>query len=637
MSISFYNGMSGAKIFEEAIDIWGDNIANINTVGFKENIPEFATIFSSALSSSAVTSDMGMQNTIQSTAMDTSMGALKKTDNPFDLAIGGKGWFKVSYNKEEYYTKNGTFTRDKDGYLVNDSGAYLLVANAGNIIKTKNGYEINRNIDTHNLITTKKLSPISLPNNLILPALPTKNVKISLNLNSSDKINSTSPAKESNDFSALYNQYGEDMKIRDNQSFVIGYGDNVSFDGRIGYEICIDNDTLDGKNVNFDFSVNGKHITLTLPDGSTKTDIQNALKEKLDNLKIENEITQNGIKIYNKDELIIKSNTPLVKNVSAKKVIYKSTPKKENEFNTIKSFEDIIKNLAQNVYKNADISFDKNGQFVIVNNSKNQTINSFILKTDNSNENLYKAFYPLFNKILPQTSAKSIKLQINNQKIGGSIYTNEGKDILTFDFSKQKVLPSKTIWNLNTIIKDEYGNIIDTKTFPLEFNEDGFLLTPKKITINTPQNIDIDLSAVTSFEKVNSKINYTFSQDGEEKGYLTSYQIEEDGTINAYFSNNKSVSVGAIPLFNFKNEQGLLNIGKSLFQETQNSSKGEIVIKNNEYIPTAKIKSGFLETSNVNMTKAMTELLVNQKAFASAAKTVTTSDEMIKKAIDMKR
>ncbi len=382
MSISFYNGISGAKIHEQAIDIWGDNIANINTIGFKENIPEFSTIFSSIMSSSAVTSDVGMQSTLQSTAIDTSMGGLKKTDNPFDLAIGGKGWFKVSYNNQEYYTKNGSFTKDKDGYLVNDSGAYLLVANAENIIKTKDGYKINPNIDTKNLITTKNLSPISLPDNLILPSIPTKNVKISLNLNNSDKINTTAPAKENSDFSALYDQYGEDMKIRDNQSFIIGYGDNVSFDGRIGYEICINNDTLDSKDVNYNFSVNGKNINLTLPDGSTKEEIQNALKEKLDNLGIENEITQNGIKIYNKDKLIIKSNTPLVKNVSAEKLVYKSTPTKENEFNTIKSFEDIIKTLANNVYSNIDISFN-NGRFSIINNSQNQPINSFILKTDN--------------------------------------------------------------------------------------------------------------------------------------------------------------------------------------------------------------------------------------------------------------
>jgi len=640
MTTSFYNGVLAFKTYQSAIDVWGNNISNVNTPAFKENIPEFSTLFSTSYENSIVSSDMGFSSILHSTAKNTSLGSLIKTDNQFDLAITGKGWFKVNYNNQEYYTRNGSFKRDKDGFLVNDNGAYLMVANANNIIKTNNGYQINKNINTDNLITTATLSPISLPNDLIIPATPTQNVKLSLNLNNGDTIDSTAPAKETTDFSALYNKENQDIKVRNGDSFIVGYGDNITYNGNLEYEICIEDDKIDGNDVNYDFSVNGKNIQLTLPDGSTKEEIQNALKQALDDNNIRNEITSNGIKILDSEKIIISSNNSLVNNVAAAKLTYKSTPSNQFEFDTISSFENIIQNLAQNVYgNNISISFDNNtGQIVATNNSTTDNINAFLLKDENTNENLYTSLYPLFNTILPNTTAKSENLKINSQTIEGNIYSANGdKDTLSFTFSKQKVLTNSTIWNLEIISKDENENILETKNYTLTFDENGLLTSSKNLTINSPQNINIDISQVTSYEKVDNQISYSFSQDGISEGYLTSYQIDELGRIIANFSNSQSSVLAQIPLFNFKNEQGLESIGNNLFKETSNSSKGEILTKNGEYIPTAKIKSHYLESSNVNFSQAMTELIVNQKAFSATAKTVTTSDEMIQKAINMKK
>ena len=636
MNYSFYNSILGAKSFQSGIDIWGDNIANINTTGYKENLPEFSTLFANTISTTSVNSDIGFGSRLSATAMDTSIGSLKATDNPFDLAIAGDGWFKVSYNGKEYYTRDGAFTQNANGYLVNN-GAYLLVANANNIEKTSQGYIINRNIDTNNLVSkTTTLTPISLLNDLTLPALPTKNVKIAFNLNDSDIITSTAPATINSDFSALYNKENEDLKVRNGDSFVISYGGNVSYDGRINYEICINNDEVDGEDVNYNFSVNGENINITLPDGSTKEEIQNALKQALDEKGIDNQITNNGIVISNPNTLIITSNTPLVKNISAAKLTYKSNPINDNEFNTIESFDNKIETLLHNVYENATVSFDANSGQIVINNPSNEIIYSKIYKTDNTNENLYKTLYPLFNNILPQTTAKSSNMKINQQKIEGKIYSND-EETLSLTFSKQKVLSSSTLWDLKVNVKNNNEDIANNN-YTLEFNENGILTSPTSITINAPQEINIDLSKITSYQKTNSGVNFSFYQDGIEKGFLKNYSIDENGNIIANFSNNQSSIIAQIPIIHFKNEQGLESIGNNLYQETSNSGKG-LILKDADgnYIQTSKIKSSYLETSNVNMTTAMTELIFNQKAFSAAAKTITTSDEMVKKAIEMKR
>jgi len=108
--------------------------------------------------------------------------------------------------------------------------------------------------------------------------------------------------------------------------------------------------------------------------------------------------------------------------------------------------------------------------------------------------------------------------------------------------------------------------------------------------------------------------------------------------IIANFSNGKNGVIGAIPIFHFQNEQGLDNIGGQNFIETQNSGKA-FTYKDNSgnYIIGGRIKNYALETSNVKLSTALTELIIMQKAFDANSKSITTSDEMIKKAIDMKR
>ncbi|WP_024789439.1 flagellar hook-basal body complex protein [Lebetimonas sp. JH292] len=172
MTRSFFNGISGMKSFQTGIDIWGNNISNINTVGYKETNPEFSSIFSQTLKNSPIFSDVGLGSRLDANAINLSQGSFIDSDNPFDIALGGKGWIAVKKGDDTYYTRNGSFKRDANGYLVDDNGDYLLVANANNIKNNNGSYEINQNIPTDNLINNP-LSPISLPNSMILPAIAT--------------------------------------------------------------------------------------------------------------------------------------------------------------------------------------------------------------------------------------------------------------------------------------------------------------------------------------------------------------------------------------------------------------------------------------------------------------------------------
>jgi len=115
MTQGYYTGLSGIMSHQYGLDIVSDNIANVNTVGFRGVTSEFAELFSNVVSSAGNTptsNDIGTGSRLQATGMITQSGSLLPTDRFSDLAIGGNGWFGVMANNNTYYTRAGNFTFD---------------------------------------------------------------------------------------------------------------------------------------------------------------------------------------------------------------------------------------------------------------------------------------------------------------------------------------------------------------------------------------------------------------------------------------------------------------------------------------------------------------------------------------------
>jgi flagellar hook protein FlgE len=637
MTTSFYNSITGLKSFQTGIDIWSHNISNINNYGYKENIPEFDTLFSQTLNTSPISSDIGMGSFTVSSAINLSQGSLISTDNKLDLAIEGEGWFQVSKNNQNYFTRTGSFSKDANGDIVLDDGSFLLGMMAGNLIQTDNGYKVDTTVNTDNLALTKPLGKINLPTDILLPAIATTQVSLSTNLDNDYLISKTAPATKDIDFSALYSQDKTFLNITPNTSLVCGFGDNsINYSkGLLSTEICINNDKLDGNNLKYDFYINQNHITLTLPDGATKSEIQNALSNELNKLNIQNTISSNGIVIYNPKKIVISSNNNLVKNSSTAILTYNSTD--EYGFNTIDEFIKDIQSLANNVSSSIRITLN-NGK-IEINNLSNQDTQTTILKTETTPENLFNNLANLNAPLIANNKISSNKFLTNTQTFSGDLITaNSDKDTLSFKFTKTKVTNEYSIWKAQISVLDESSNTISTSNCNLIFSPDGTLLKPKKITINSPQQTTINLN-LTAYTKINPaySINYGYTQNGMLKSNLQNYNIDTNGNINAIFQNGKNITIAQIPIYHFQNDQGLERVNGNLFKETLNSNKPILYQNNGEYLSNSKVLENKLESSNVNFAQAMTELIITQKAFSSSAKTITTSDQMIQRAIDMKK
>ncbi|WP_139488982.1 flagellar basal body rod protein FlgG [Brevibacillus dissolubilis] len=136
---SMYSGISGMKGFQTKLDVIGNNIANVNTVGFKKSRVMFQDILNQNISgASAPTGDgIGGVNPkqvglgVQTASIDVvhSPGSPMTTNLISDLSIEGDGFFIVSPSQDgeaRYLTRAGNFTRDADGFLVNAQGMYVL-------------------------------------------------------------------------------------------------------------------------------------------------------------------------------------------------------------------------------------------------------------------------------------------------------------------------------------------------------------------------------------------------------------------------------------------------------------------------------------------------------------------------------
>lgn len=134
MSSSLLAGVSGLTANQEMLDVVGNNLANLNTTGFKSQTPLFSDLLYQTLSPASASSNGSGTNPIQvgfgtqTSSIETNFtqGALTTTGNPLDAAIQGQGFFVANNGTQDLYTRAGAFGIDASGYLVDPATGYMI-------------------------------------------------------------------------------------------------------------------------------------------------------------------------------------------------------------------------------------------------------------------------------------------------------------------------------------------------------------------------------------------------------------------------------------------------------------------------------------------------------------------------------
>jgi flagellar hook protein FlgE len=121
LSSALFSGTSGLTAMGDTMQIIGDNIANVNTIGFKSSKADFQDLLSQSLSTMSGTTQIGSGAAIGNVSASFKQGSFQTTGNATDLAIGGSGFFilREESGLNQFYSRAGNFRFDKDGNLVN--------------------------------------------------------------------------------------------------------------------------------------------------------------------------------------------------------------------------------------------------------------------------------------------------------------------------------------------------------------------------------------------------------------------------------------------------------------------------------------------------------------------------------------
>jgi len=206
------------------------------------------------------------------------------------------------------------------------------------------------------------------------------------------------------------------------------------------------------------------------------------------------------------------------------------------------------------------------------------------------------------------------------------------------------------VWNAKAVVTDQNKNPISSKEGQISFNSRGAIIANTLTSIdNNGAETELNFGTFYDPTKPNSGFDGLVSlngfvservttKDGHKQGNVLDYGIDAKGTIIANFDNGQTLPISRIAIYNFKNDEGLEQSNPIYFKETANSGKARFYTdKDGNYLQGSSISNNKLEMSNVDLSSALTELLIIQKAFDASAKSITTSDQLIQNAINMKK
>lgn len=760
---SLYSGISGIKTHQVGIDVTSNNIANINTTGFRANTPEFKSLFSTNLnyvnSNSPVANDYNYGVTLGSNAINTNDGTYVSADGDFNVAYSGKGWFVVGLNKngefdinnpnynvkQNYFTRDGSFSLDGEGYLVNSSGYYMYGINLGKIAADGTLTGTNNLQQDYANLGGSVLEPIQIPKELHYQPTLTTEVNLAVNLNRTQNAKGITALQDINGNFSMQKFLAQDINsLMDSSGKLL--------------------DAKNYKDITFSIEQNGVTTNHTFTYGDTGANGFKSVGELIDLIK-----EQTGLDLALKlDEngnpsdcsLYLSNNSMQNVNVSISGRLAEKLGLSTNNEILDSAFTSQIKTFEENaVYQNGDyvnyqgMIFQKNGEgealgnpidnpesWNLVDSTKVPTYqeNQEYLEGDfivyegrvyqRSAEEIIMVEDPETGELVPQNPAEDTQAWIevgentkgmiaeyqagNNyqenamvtlngilyQKVNGAGNTNPSEDssgwrILMSDsldstqlnvptyetntevysdtgekfiLKNQYILieqgdqtatpPINERWEVRSAIYDSTGKTMISQNpvlSEISFNADGSAnATPFAVEFQGG-SIQVNL-AQSDDGKSSSNFAYTDSalksatQDGTESGIMDDIVINEDGIILVNFTNGKVEPIGRIGIAAFVNDQGLSKVGGNLFEMNAMTINGETSVVSGppllawEETGTASLKYGqvldhMLETSNVDTGTALTDLIVYQRGYQMSAKSITTADQLMQEAIQLKR
>jgi flagellar hook protein FlgE len=225
--------------------------------------------------------------------------------------------------------------------------------------------------------------------------------------------------------------------------------------------------------------------------------------------------------------------------------------------------------------------------------------------------------------------------QTYNQSTSTSVYDSLGNQYSATFYFTQTATPNQ--WNVNMSI----GGTQVGATQALTFSPTGAVTAPVGGALNfggftppggaNPMNMTFNFGQTTQY---GSQFGVTsIVQNGYATGQLSTVAIDPSGIVSAVYTNGRSTQLGQLALANFPNPQGLKQLGDTNWSET--FSSGTVVSGTAASAGFGSIQSGALESSNVDLTTQLVNMITAQRAFQANAQVITTANQLSQTVINI--
>jgi len=675
-------GISGLRAQQERINVIGDNIANVDTVGFKQSRVNFETMLSQTSSFGTASQgflggvdpvQVGRGVRVGSIDRDFTRGSLEATGMSSDMAIEDRGELASSFfvltNEQgsPVFSRDGSFAINPQNLLHNPANGYIV-----------QGYQAD--FESFTLVQGGDLQNVHIPVGDLRIARETNEAFFSGNLNGGGEVANSGTVLESE---TLYDglgveavldtlltdlqtdpgtgpvplglQMGDTIEVRCDKgngtlsvaSFTIGdpppsggttLGDFLNFlEGRLGINANPANQTYSAERLDvtnpIPTPVNG--TVMTVADGGTYTVTAGSL--------------QNTAVDYAAMGVQVGDFIRFLSGNSAGEIVEIATVVGD----TLTFVDDLTRMPLTGdtfaVNEAAEVSLGGVGAGFDPASGAGQvriSANAGIMNGLDNLEITANGRRLMMYQELAQAHGESTR---TNALVYDSLGTPR---VVAFTFVFQSASDAGSTFRYLAESNDNWGSERTVGSGKVCFNTQGQFISssPDQIQIDltgtgaNPSFIfNPDFSSVTGFsasQDANGVVSNLsdvamVDQDGFEEGTLIDYSIGEDGVVTGVFDNGQQRTLAQIVLARFANPNGLLDEGGNVYRVGVNS--GQAIIGIPGAFGRGVIQSGFLEESNVDLAFQFTELIIGQRAFQANARTITTSDQLLQELVNMLR
>lgn len=742
---SLYAGVTGLQSHQVAMDVESNNIANVNTIGYKYSRANFSDLLAqTAQIATAPQGELGGKNAVQiglgasvnSITRIMTQGSIQNTDKNTDVAIQGDGFFIVSGDggNTKKYSRSGDFKFDAGGNFVDNNGFIVQ------------GWV--RDKATGKVDATAPVSNINVPPGLTTPASASTEVALKANLDSGTTVETFSVTKpmssynltdylsysawqsagflpavgggapapatvaqqavwqsafdtrtansaNAEDMNVMFNESGNALTTQTNQGIWVSYKDatlgRTVAAGASAFSIVLNGTTISGLTPGLSAADNATYIAQEINAKTALTGVVavvsgTALTLVNDNSRESNLASTKNVLITAADAGAIalgltdtvvgdiNSTTAYNYKYSSSAIDISTTTAGNAVFKTTEQLRLIMETHARDVvggplaadFNNGIVAtVNDRGQFEIHNNNDadlNQEnlklqITAFTDTANNitKNDRLTQTLQSLNGTLVEGSSGLRLSQALNAATHSASIdiYDSLGsKHTLKMDFRKTEVdLVSGATWSmkLSVPLPGEINTIAPLNEIAgqVRFSADGALssYTPTNINFtgnngSSPnQSVNIALGTSNEFDGLTSfdatSGTSSIAQDGFPGGDLVGIRIDQSGTLVGSFSNGRSFGLAQIAMAKFTNNEGLATDGGNVYLQSANS--GDPIIGTAATAGRGLMQSSALEASNVDLSKALTNLIIIQRGYQANGKTITTSDTILDTLLSIKR